>query len=264
MGSRQARPVPIAPPFGSDPLGIYPAAEAITILRTRVRLQEETAVHKRGFLWMSSPALLGITPKNQITQIDAAALAAALFVLIVAVAWYVGRSKSTVGSTPKDTLEQRAANEQQSTASQSLTPIAVSDVIGKRGEVFYYRVSHVGEFGVVHHKGYQGRSNGISVRVARGVTLRTGAFAGHQVDNARLAIVDRGNVYVSNNRFLFVGATHTIEVLLTHIVSAVDFVDGFEIHRTNATPMIFETDAPRSVAQVIRRLSAGNLAAAET
>jgi hypothetical protein len=57
-------------------------------------------------------------------------------------------------------------------------------------------------------------SAGISVRVAKGVSLRLGAMRGRRIDSTSLQETDRGSLYISDWRLVFVGKEQFIDLYL--------------------------------------------------
>ena len=90
---------------------------------------------------------------------------------------------------------------------------------------------------------YVGRSTGVSVRVAKGIYFRTGAFKGKPLD--RVETVDRGTglLAVTNKHIYFAGDQKNFRVRLDKIVAFEPFSDGIGIQRDAATakPQTFLT-----------------------
>jgi hypothetical protein len=82
----------------------------------------------------------------------------------------------------------------------------------------------------------QGRSAGTSIRIMKGLSIRTGGFGGtsqgqsESVDELR--VVDRGTLVLTSKRLVFLGTKRTSNVKLKDIIT-VDAIyqDGFELHR---------------------------------
>jgi hypothetical protein len=84
---------------------------------------------------------------------------------------------------------------------------------------------------------YVGGSQGVSIRIMKGLYYRVGAFAGQPVDRTERVPVDTGILVLTNKRIYFAGVPYA------KIVSFQPFTDGIGIIRDalNAKPQIFVT-----------------------
>jgi hypothetical protein len=90
---------------------------------------------------------------------------------------------------------------------------------------------------------YVGGSQGLSVRVMKGVYYRAGAFRGRVVEHEERVHVDTGCVLVTNKNFYFAGSRKSMRLPYSKIVSFEPFSNGVGIMRDAATakPEIFVT-----------------------
>lgn len=90
---------------------------------------------------------------------------------------------------------------------------------------------------------YVGRTAGLSVRVMKGVYLRSGAFKGMPVDNVERTLVGQGLFVVTDKNLYFVCSAKSIRVPFSKIVSFEPYQDGVGIMKDNATakPQTFVT-----------------------
>lgn len=90
---------------------------------------------------------------------------------------------------------------------------------------------------------YVGRSHGASVRVAKGLYVRSGAFQGHPVKTDQVVQVDTGMVAITTNHIYFAGLAKSFRVNYNKIVSFEPFVDALGIQRDaqTAKPQVFVT-----------------------
>ena len=90
---------------------------------------------------------------------------------------------------------------------------------------------------------FVGGSQGVSVRLMKGVYYRVGAFKGEAVESTERVHVDSGLVVVTNKNIYFVGPQKSFRVPYQKIVSFEPFSDGVGIMRdaTTAKPQIFVT-----------------------
>ena len=81
---------------------------------------------------------------------------------------------------------------------------------------------------------FRGRSAGVSVRVAKGVYFRTGAFKGRPVEIEEAVHVDTGMLGVTTRHIYFAGAAKSFRVRLDRIVTIEPYSDGVGIMRDTA------------------------------
>lgn len=93
------------------------------------------------------------------------------------------------------------------------------------------------------HRQFVGGSQGMSVRVMRGVYYRSSAFRGHAVERTERLHVDTGLLIITNQNIYFAGPAKSIRLPYRKIVSFQPFSDGVGVVRdaTSAKPQIFVT-----------------------
>jgi hypothetical protein len=67
---------------------------------------------------------------------------------------------------------------------------------------------------------YEGGSAGFSVRIMRGVSLRSGRFAGRPVTTVTPEVSDYGTLFVTDRRILFAGSREILEIPLKKLADA--------------------------------------------
>lgn len=82
---------------------------------------------------------------------------------------------------------------------------------------------------------FVGGSQGVSVRVMKGVYYRAGAFRGHSVEHTERVHIDTGFVAVTNKNIYFVGPRKSVRLPFTKIISFEPFSDGVGVMRDTAT-----------------------------
>jgi hypothetical protein len=104
---------------------------------------------------------------------------------------------------------------------------------------------------------YVGRSNGVSIRLARGLYYRVGSSRGERVQNASMEHVDTGAVFLSSKNLYFSGGTKTFKLPYSKMVSVKLFSDGLEIVKdgANPKPQVLGLDDPAFAANLISRLA---------
>ncbi len=90
---------------------------------------------------------------------------------------------------------------------------------------------------------YVGGTQGVSVRVMKGVYYRVGAFKGQPIDRTVRIHVDTGLVAITNKHIYFSGPAKSFRIPYATIVSFQPFHDGMGLTRDSASakPQIFVT-----------------------
>ena len=111
----------------------------------------------------------------------------------------------------------------------------------QKGELVVWGFFPVGYFEERVHRAYVGRSQGVSIRVMKGVYYRTGAFQGHAVTSKDTVLADTGVMAVTNKHIYFSGPSKSFRVPYRKIVSFSPHSDGIGIFRdaVSAKPQIF-------------------------
>lgn len=82
---------------------------------------------------------------------------------------------------------------------------------------------------------YVGGSQGVSVRVAKGVYLRTSSFKGRKVETNETTYLDTGLLCITNKHLYFHGYDKSFRIKLDKIVSFQPYGDGIGVQRDTAT-----------------------------
>ena len=123
---------------------------------------------------------------------------------------------------------------------QPLTEIKPRQALLKSGEKAYGSV--FARLQEVQTVGYSGGSSGVSVRVAKGVTLRTGSMRAYAVKGA--VIVASGEIVITDQRILFAGDRKSFDIPLESLLNVTSYSDGFGFHDNKKT-YTFLTDNDR-------------------
>jgi hypothetical protein len=106
-------------------------------------------------------------------------------------------------------------------------------VMVARGELVYVELPAALTKEVVKRE-YRGGSSGVSFRVAKGVSVRTGAMRGKSVVvGTSIENVDEGILAITSQRTLFSGSRKTIECKHSKLVSLQVYTDGIAIGVSN-------------------------------
>ena len=91
---------------------------------------------------------------------------------------------------------------------------------------------------------YVGGSQGVSIRIAKGVYYRTGAFKGERVQTSETVHADTGLLGVTNKHIYFSGPRKSFRIAYNKIVSFEPYSNGIGVQRDAqaAKPQSFQTD----------------------
>jgi hypothetical protein len=120
------------------------------------------------------------------------------------------------------------------------TPIASAAVILRQGERAFWQASATALEEKVLQRQYVGGSQGVSIRVMKGVTYRVGSTRGHTVEKTGIVEVGRGTLTITDQRFVFVSPQRTVELPYSKVVGLQGFRDGLSVNTSSqAKPLTF-------------------------
>ena len=104
---------------------------------------------------------------------------------------------------------------------------------------------------------YESVSQGVSVRLMKGVYYRTGASKGQSFRTEYVSEEGSGCLLITNRNVLFVGRGKGVKLPFRKILSVQLYSDAIELHRdgANVKPVVFKIDDPPFAANLIARLS---------
>jgi hypothetical protein len=108
------------------------------------------------------------------------------------------------------------------------------------GEDVYFEADRVTLMKELAQRDFSGGYGGVSFRVAKGVRVSTGRFAGHSVQtHTKLTPVDTGPLAVTSHRTIFTGARTTLVLPHEKLVGLNIYADGILIHTSQRqTPVL--------------------------
>lgn len=114
----------------------------------------------------------------------------------------------------------------------------------QKQETLIWLFQHVKYFEQKTRRRYEGGSSGVSVRIAKGVYLRSSAFKGRAVDYTETASLGTGILAVTNKHLYFAGPEKTFRISHDKIVAITPHSDGVSIQRDGVTakPQLFITN----------------------
>ncbi|MDD5494578.1 MAG: hypothetical protein PHG36_07930, partial [Dehalococcoidia bacterium] len=87
---------------------------------------------------------------------------------------------------------------------------------------------------------YQGGYSGVSFRIAKGVSYRTGGFRGNRVNvGTEIRVDDTGTIICTSQRCVFLGSLKTVEIPYNKLLSMDIYEDGIRFHISNKQKAIF-------------------------
>jgi hypothetical protein len=136
--------------------------------------------------------------------------------------------------------KQREEKALQTLLEAPLTAIQPRKALVKAGETAYAAVA--AELQEVQTVGYSAGTSGVSVRVAKGVTLRTAGTRGKAVKG--MVSVASGELVISDKRIIFAGDRKSFAISLEDILSTTNYTDGFGFSDNKTTYTLTTTDEP--------------------
>jgi len=125
-----------------------------------------------------------------------------------------------------------------------------------KGEALIWVFNGVDGVTTETHSKFVGASSGVSVRLMKGLSVRSGRMQGHSVKTKNLASMGNGDLVITNRSVYFLTGVKVIKLSRNVIVAANAANDGVAILRNgDLPPMIFKVDDPPFAADVIGKLN---------
>lgn len=160
----------------------------------------------------------------------------------------------------KDILENTSLTEETLAELENGTiPIVYTDkLILKPDEVCHYYTNATRL--IVKNKvvGYSGGSGGVNVRVAKGVSLRTGSHKGVPI-RGDVTEETNGQLFITSERIIFMSAKNSFEITMKNIIATEYYSDGIGV-QDNKTFYTLKLVASDLVLAMIRVLIVANQA----
>lgn len=94
---------------------------------------------------------------------------------------------------------------------------------------------------------YVGRSAGMSVRIAKGLTYRVGAQRGRMVNTTDIVAVSTGNLVITNQRVVFQGDAKGFSIRLDRMLDAELYADGLRVMDASGKPRVLKLSSTRNI-----------------
>jgi hypothetical protein len=125
-----------------------------------------------------------------------------------------------------------------------------------KGEAIIWVFNGVDGVTTEMHSKFVGTSSGVSVRLTKGLSVRSGRMQGHSVKAKNLAGMGNGDLVITNRSVYFLTDVKVIKLSRNVIVAANAAREGIAILRNgDLPPMIFNVDDPPFAADLIGRLN---------
>jgi hypothetical protein len=121
--------------------------------------------------------------------------------------------------------------------------INVQNLILQKGEQAHWAESSAILEERVVAKHYEGRSQGISVRIAKGVTYRVGAQRGQLITDKAILPVSSGYLVVTSKRLIFQGDKKSFNIRLDKLLDCHFFSDGVRVTDDKGKPRTVRFDS---------------------
>lgn len=89
---------------------------------------------------------------------------------------------------------------------------------------------------------FEGKSQGISIKIAKGVYYRTGHFKGNPVTTTQMTLIANGMFALTNKNIYFASASKSIKIPYAKLISMTQYSDGIGLQKDGASskPQIFK------------------------
>lgn len=114
-------------------------------------------------------------------------------------------------------------------------PLTVPVMLSK-GEVPLWTYDGVTMFQEKINREYVGGSRGMSYRICKGLTYRTGSFKGHPVERSHMETIGHGQLVITNKNLFFHCSTSSVKIPYSKLVGVTPYSDGLEVHKEEAKP----------------------------
>lgn len=143
---------------------------------------------------------------------------------------YLGLTDNQTQISKKEFARYRLLNEIQK---GNLPAISVSNLRTQKGEIVHWVESAILSEEKVLRRRYEGGSQGVSFRIAKGITYRVGGHRGYSVSETGLVPVGFGELVITNKRIIFRGDGKVFAVKLEKIFDMQIFTNGMRFAENN-------------------------------
>lgn len=109
------------------------------------------------------------------------------------------------------------------------------NIVLQKGETVIWAFNGVASHETRTRRHFVGGSAGVSVRVAKGVYLRTSAFRGHPVEKTEMVHADTGALIITNKNLFFQGAFGVVKLPVRKLAAIDPYSDGIGLQLDTAS-----------------------------
>jgi hypothetical protein len=147
--------------------------------------------------------------------------------------------ESEIAKTKKELARLRLINEIES---GNLPSTSVTNLILQKGEIAHWcEAGDIMEERVVSRR-YQGGSQGVSVRIAKGVSYRIGSHRGHLITDTAVIPVSSGELIVTNKRVVFRGDNKSFSLRFDKLLDVHFFRNAVRVTGDKGKPHLVQFD----------------------
>lgn len=112
----------------------------------------------------------------------------------------------------------------------------------EKGEVIIWVFQNVEFYEQRTKTTFEGRSQGVSIKIAKGEYYRTGSFKGNPVTNTQMTLIGDGMLGLTNKNIYFASASKSFKTPFSKLISLSQYSDGIGIQKngTTAKPQILK------------------------
>lgn len=182
---------------------------------------------------------------------DSSSIFALIFVtaIIVGIIWFGQTQRNRTLQAERSQDAQILAGAQEEYQAFAASAIAgtlpdlspqVGGVILKPGEKCFAIAHGVSQIVPRKQTRFVGGSHGVSIHIAKGVNYRVGAFRGHPISTTIESVGDTGNLYVTDQRVIFAGASRVTSLLINKVADARFDQNRVSVMAENKPPLVFQ------------------------
>ena len=134
-------------------------------------------------------------------------------------------------------------------------PIINTSISLQKGEVCYYQnacrwFEHRVVTKAIKYSGFTG-----SFKITKGVRYRVGQFKPQRITVDQVLEIDRGNIFLTNKRIIFMGTKKNSNIKYSSVLSIVPYSDGVGIEKDSGKSPILMCDNPDIMARILAKLN---------
>jgi hypothetical protein len=112
----------------------------------------------------------------------------------------------------------------------------------EKGEILIWIFQNVEFYEQRSKTTFEGKSQGVSIKIARGVYYRVGQFKGNPVTNTQMTLIANGMFALTNKNLYFASTSKSFKTPYNKLISMTQYSDGIGLQKDGASakPQIFK------------------------